>query len=69
VKAIERERKVVNRCVRRKIAWQIRTGEIHDCKGEQYLELPRAICNQHGNPHSGQKSYMTKWLERIFHKR
>ena len=56
----------MNRCVRRKIAWQIRTGEVQDCKGEQYLELPRAICDPHGNPHKGQKSYTTKWLERRY---
>jgi len=26
----------------------------------------RAICDPHGNPHKGQKSYMTKWLERWY---
>ena len=34
--------------------------------GQQYLELPRAICDPNGNPHKGQKSYTTKWLEKRY---
>ena len=66
IKAVDRERKVVNRCVRRQIAWQMKTGEVQQCQGEQYLELPRAICNPHGNPHKGQNSFTTKWLEKRY---
>ena len=35
-------------------------------KGEQYLELPRAICSPCGVPHKGQKSYATKFLEKRY---
>ena len=31
--------------------------------GEQFLELPRALCDSNGQPNKGQRSYSTKWLE------
>lgn len=34
--------------------------------GEQYLELPRAICTPKGEPYKGQKSYVTKFLEKRY---
>ena len=32
----------------------------------QYPEIPREICDPHGTPHKGQKSYTTKWLEKRY---
>ena len=35
-------------------------------RGEQYLELPCAICTPSGAPHKGQKSFTTKFLEKRY---
>ena len=35
-------------------------------RGEQYIELPRAICTPDGVPHKGQKSYTTTYLEKRY---
>ncbi len=43
VKAIERERKVVNRCARKAMAWNNKPGFMQHYSGEQYLELSRVI--------------------------
>lgn len=63
IKMIEKERKIVNKCLRRSLAWNSRVGSDHQQLGGQYLELPRAISDPHGKPHKGTKSYTTKWLE------
>ncbi len=54
-KAIERDRKVVNKCIRRTVAWSSRVGGIAHEPGEQFLELPRALCDSNGVPNKGQK--------------
>ena len=63
MKLIDREKRLMNRCMRRKLAWNAKLGVVTHPSGEQYIELPRAICNPHGIPNKGQKSYATKWLE------
>ena len=63
MKLIDRERRLMNRCMRRKLAWNAKLGVVTHPSGEQYIELPRAICNPSGIPNKGQKSYATKWLE------
>ena len=60
IKAIEREKKLVNRCVSRLLAWNSKVDRDHQQQGGQYLELPRAISDPHGRPHKGTKSYATK---------
>ena len=59
----EREQKLVSRCLRR---WSAQTGSVLKHQGEQYLELPRAICTPHGVPHKGPKSYATKYIEKRY---
>ena len=56
----------MNRCMRRKLAWNAKLGVVTHPSGEQYIELPWAICNPHGIPNKGQKSYATKWLENCY---
>ena len=65
IKQKEREQKLVSRCLRRQLAWSAQTQTVQH-KGEQYLELPRAICTHDACPHKGQKSYATKFLERRY---
>jgi len=62
----EREQKLVSRCIRRQLAWSAQTQCIEQHRGEQYLELPRTICTPTGAPHNGQKSYVTKFLEKQY---
>ena len=64
IKMIEREKKIVNKCVRRLLAWNAKVDSNHQQHGGQCLELPRAISNPHGRAHRGTKSYATKWLEK-----
>ena len=63
MKLIDRERRLKNRCMGRKLARNAKVGVVTHPSGEQYIELPRAICNPSGIPNKGQKSYATKWLE------
>ncbi len=62
----EREQKLVSRCIRQQLAWSAQTQCVEQHRGEQYLELPRAICTPSGVPHKGQKSYATKFLEKRY---
>lgn len=48
VKLIDRERRLMNRCMRRKLARNAKLGVVTQPSGEQYIELLRAICNPHG---------------------
>ena len=62
----EKENRIVNRCIHRQLAWN---AQGQSSKWEQYLELPRAICTPNGEPHKGQKSYTTKFLEKRYQAR
>lgn len=66
IKMIEREKKLVNKCVRLSLAWNSKVDSNYQQHGGQYLELPRAISDPHGRPHKGTKSYATKWLEKRY---
>ena len=61
--SLERELKTVQRCMRLKIANAIRNGTTADVRGEQYLELPRALCDIDGLPTKGQKSLVTNFYQ------
>ena len=63
VKQLDREKKLVGKCLRRAFAWNAKFGSDSQHIGQQYIELPRAISDPYGNLHKGQKSYTTKWLE------
>ena len=53
----------MNKCIRRKIAWSSRGGDVVQEPGEQFLELLRAIGDLNVESNKDQKSYSTKWLE------
>ena len=58
------EKKIVSRCIRRELAWSAQThNSAQKSRGEQYLELPRALCTHDAIPHKGQKSFATKFFE------
>ncbi len=66
IKKRDKERKIVNKCMRRQMAYNAHVWATENLIDEQYLELPQAICDQNGAPHKGQKSYTTKWLEKRY---
>lgn len=45
----------VQKCIRRKVAFANKTGRMPDVVGQQYIEQPRAICNEHSLPVKGQE--------------
>ena len=59
---LQKDRQLILSCMRKKIIWSHRTGIPINQAGEQFIALPLALCDHNGNPHKGQKSYMTKAL-------
>lgn len=55
IKLLEKEKKLVNKCVRRSLVWNAKVNPSDQQRGGQYLELPRAISDPHGNPNKGQE--------------
>ena len=58
----EREAKQVITCLRRRLAWVNHNQQPYAASEEQYSELPRALCDEDGNPHKGNKSTWTDKL-------
>ena len=66
VSQLERDRKLILSCMRKKMKWSNTTGKPIDTPGEQLLELPLALCDHMGHPNKGQKSYTTKALQKRY---
>ena len=49
--------------MRKKIAYANQRGTLPEVMAEQYIELPRAICDVNAAPVKGQKSTATKLYE------
>ncbi len=60
---LEKDRRLIVQCMRRKMRWSKRTGRPIEKPGEQLLQFPMALADHQGNPRKGQKSYMTKALQ------
>ena len=58
----ERETKQVITCLRQRLAWVSQKNQPYTKSQEQYSELPRALCDEDGNPHKGNKSTWTQKL-------
>ena len=58
----EREAKQVITCLRRRLAWVSHNQRTYSRIEEQYSELPRALCDEEGNPHRRNKSTWTDKL-------
>ena len=61
--SLQKEMKKVQKCMRLKIAYANRTGIRADVVGEQYIELPRALCDEDGNLVKGTKSMATHFYQ------
>ena len=58
----EMETKQVNKCLRRHVAWLSSNRQLQSIQEEQYSELPRALSDEAGHPHRGNKSTWTDKL-------
>ena len=63
----DKENKLVNTCLRRRLAWSNRTGLTYDSSKEQYSLYPRALANECGIPHKASKSIWTDKLRTRYH--
>ncbi len=61
----EREQKVLNKCLRKRLAWCAKTSQSYNTSAEQYTVLPRALCDSEGFPNKGNKK---NWTDKL-HKR
>ena len=60
---LEKGRKILLTCFRKKLKWSRITERAIDKLGEQLIALPLAISDHEGIPLKGQKSYMTKFYK------
>ena len=63
VSSLQRELQLVQKCMRKKIAYANQRGTLPDVISEQYIELPRAIWDVGSAPIRGQKSTVTKFYK------
>ena len=54
----EKDFRQVTKCLRQRLTWCNRTGQVYDTTSEQYSVYPRAICDEHGAPVKGDKVHM-----------
>lgn len=59
---LEREQRVQIKCLRKRLAWCAKTGNNYNSSEEQYSILPRALCDNIGNPNTGSKK---KWTDKL----
>ena len=63
VTQLEKDRRVVQKCLHKKLKWSKHTGRLIDKIHEQYIPLPLALAESNGMPIKGQKSNTTKALK------
>lgn len=59
----EKEQRVHNKCLRKRLAWCSKTNQSYNTSEEQYTVLPRALCDSEGIPHKGSKKNWTDKLQ------
>lgn len=70
VKQLEKDKKMVQKCLHKKLKWSKQMGRPIDKIAEQYVPIPLALADSNGLPLKGQKSNTTKSLkaEMLHHK-
>ena len=61
--SLQRELQLVQKCMRKRIAYANQRSRSPNVIAEQYIELPRAICDVESAPIRGQKSTVTKFYK------
>ena len=60
---LEKDRRVVQKCLHKKLKWSKQTGKPIEKIAEQYVPIPLALADSNGMPIKGQKSNATKALK------
>ena len=60
---LEKDRRVVQKCLHKKLKWSKQTGKPVEKIAEQYVPIPIALADSNGMPRKGQKSNATKALK------
>ena len=60
---LEKDRRVVQKCLHKKLKWSKQTGKPVEKIAEQYVPIPLALADSNGMPIKGQKSNATKALK------
>ena len=68
VSQLEKDKKLVQKCLHKKMKWSHQTGKPVERVSEQYIPLPLALANSDGSSRKGQKSYATKAIETRYKK-
>ncbi len=68
VSQLEKDKRLVQKCLHKKLKWSQQTGTPVERISEQYIPLPLALATNDGNPRKGQKSYATKAIETRYKK-
>ncbi len=69
IRKIDQDQNIIDLCMNQQIAYSIKSGEAIK-KFEQFIPLPRAICNADGSMyHTQTKSYMTKLFKKDMKKK
>ena len=63
ISQLERDRRLVQKCLHKKMKWSKQTGQPVDKIAEQYIPIPLALADSNGYPIKGQKSNTTKALK------
>ena len=63
VTQLEKDRKIVQKCLHKKLKWSKQTGQPIKKIAEQYVPIPLALAESSGIPIKGQKSNTTKILK------
>ena len=67
VNQLQRDRRLVQKCLHKKIKWSKQTGKPTERISEQYIPIPLAIATNDRLPRKGQKGSMTKCIESLYH--
>ena len=67
INQLEKDRRLVQKCLHKKLKWSKQTGKPIDKIAEQYVPIPLAIADSSGSLLKGQKSNTTKAAIRMPH--
>ena len=62
----EKEQRILNKCLRKRLAWCSKTNLSYNTSAEQYTVMPRALCDSEGFPNKGNKQNWTDKLQKRY---
>ena len=62
----EKEQRILNKCLRKHLAWCSKTNLSYNTSAEQYTVMPQALCDSEGLPNKGNKKNWTDKLQKRY---